>query len=333
MKSHTSRCTLWRSQILTLLLVLSGWSQLAAQSKKEVLDYLKQLGHGKYMFGQVATWVHNENPDMDHERNWVRKVYEKTGYLPRLGVITYDFEDNPFPDSAWNHGVKKMWASGMLAGVYSWYANPSGGPWNGPVDIEKIFDSNDNPVKRNFYEQMDRMAANMKWLEANGITVIYTPFVELDDTNKWHTKAGPQGGIRLHRLVHNYFTREKKLTNIIWAYHTTQRKDALPDYYPGDDYVDIIGKSAYGTGLIFSEYEWAVDRKKNHGKVIWWAELGIRGKDDEPRDCLDVLSKLNNSFPELAGFVFWSDAGYYNVVGNLNGKELIANPQIVTAGK
>src|SRR5690606_2491883 len=158
MKSHTSRCTLWRSQILTLLLVLSGWSQLAAQSKKEVLDYLKQLGHGKYMFGQVATWVHNENPDMDHERNWVRKVYEKTGYLPRLGVITYDFEDNPFPDSAWNYGVKKMWTSGMLAGVYSWYANPSGGPWNGPVDIEKIFDSNDNPVKRNFYEQMDRMA-------------------------------------------------------------------------------------------------------------------------------------------------------------------------------
>lgn len=313
---------------LAVILLTSGWSHLAAQPTKDVLDYLKQLGHGKYMFGQVATWIHNENPDMDNENNWVYKVYQKTGHLPRLGVITYDFDDNPFPDSAWNNGVKKMWDKGMLAGVYSWYANPSGNKWNGPVDIDRIFETSGNPVKTNFYQQMDRMAANMKWLEARGIPVIYTPFVEMDDTNKWHTKGGRENGIRLYRLVHDYFTNEKKLTNIIWAYHTTQRKDALPDHYPGDDYVDVIGKSAYGTGLIFSEYAWAVDRKKNHGKVIWWAELGVRGKDEQARDCLDVLRKLNDSFPELAGFVFWSDEGFYNVVGNLNGKELMESPQV-----
>ncbi|MDV3309041.1 MAG: glycoside hydrolase family 26 protein [Cyclobacteriaceae bacterium] len=317
-----------------LFILTSACTQLFAQStKSDVLDYLKTLGNGKYLFGQVATWVHNENPDMDDENNWVRKVYEKTGQLPRLGVITYDFEDNPFSDSEWNQGVKKMFDNGMLAAIYSWYDNPSGNPWNGPVDIDKIFDASDNPVKTNFYQQMDRMAANIKWLEDQGIPVIYTPFVELDDSNKWHTKGGREAGIRLYRLVHDYFTNEKKLANIIWAYHTTQRQNALPDHYPGDAYVDILGKSAYGTGLIFTEYEWAVDRKKNHGKVIWWAELGVRGKDDEPRDCLDVLRKLNDSFPELAGFVFWSDAGYYNVVGNQNGKELMANPQIVTATK
>ena len=47
--------------------------------------------------------------------------------------------------------------------------------------------------------------------------------------------------------------------------------------------------------------------EEDHGKVIWWAELGIRGKSDPPRDCLDVLQKLESRFPELAGFVFWSD--------------------------
>jgi hypothetical protein len=82
--------------------------------------------------------------------------------------------------------------------------------------------------------------------------------------------------------------------------------------------------------LIFSEYEWAVEKKKNHGKVIWWAELGIRGKSDAPRNCFDVLEKLENSFPEMAGFVFWSDDIFYNVVGNLNGPEFMADPKIVT---
>jgi hypothetical protein len=176
---------------------------------------------------------------------------------------------------------------------------------------------------------MDRMAANMQWLKDKGITVIYTPFVELDDRNKWHAKEGSRNGIRLYRLVHDYFTA-KGLDNIIWAFHTTQRPGALEEYYPGDEYVDIIGKSAYGTGLIFNEYEWAVGRKRNAGKVIWWAELGIRGRSDAPRDCFDVLNKLESSFPELAGFSFWSDDAYYNVAGNLNGPEFMSDPGIVT---
>ena len=109
-----------------------------------------------------------------------------------------------------------------------------------------------------------------------------------------------------------------------------REQGALEEYYPGDEYVDVIGKSAYGTGLIFSEYEWAVEKKKNHGKVIWWAELGIRGQSEPPVDCFDVLRKLETSFPELAGFVFWSDDPFYNVAGNLNGPAFMADPKIVT---
>ena len=71
--------------------------------------------------------------------------------------------------------------------------------------------------------------------------------------------------------------------------------------------MDVLGKSGYGRGLNFSEYDWAVERKKTAGKVIWWSELGIRGRRDARRDCLDVVKKLESSYPELAGFVFWSD--------------------------
>lgn len=313
-----------------LLFFLQGISlQLNGQSRDEVYNYLRSLGNGSWLFGQVGTWVHNENPDMDNSSNWLNKVYTHTGKLPRYGCITYDFDDDPFTDSDWNNGVKKIWDRGMIAGVYNFFANPCGGSWRDTVIIDPIFSADDNAIKSNFYSQMDRMALNLQWLKDNGVPVVYTPFVELDDKNKWHAREGNKNAVRLYRLVHDYF-KARGLDNIIWAYHTTQGNGALEEYYPGDEYVDIIGKSAYGTGLIFSEYSWAVGKKKNHGKVIWWSELGIRSSSDPPRDCFDVLAKLENSFPELAGFVFWSDTGYYNVLGNLNGPGFTADPKIIT---
>lgn len=300
-----------------------------AQTRQDVLSRLRGLGHGAYLFCQMATWVHNETPDMDHPSNWLKKVSDHTGVIPAYGCLTYDFDDDPFTDAQWNAGVKQMWDRGLLVGVYSFYANPSGGRWNDPVQIEPIFAPGENPVKTSFYRQMDRMAANLRWLKDRGVVVVYTPFVELDDRNKWHAKEGPKSGIRLFRLVHDHFSA-KGLDNILWAFHTTQRAGALREYYPGDQYVDILGKSAYGRGLVFEEYEWAMEKKKRFGKVIWWAELGLRDSSDTPRDCLEVVKKLDERFPELAGFSFWSDAGYYNVVGNRNGKELMTDPRIIT---
>lgn len=43
-----------------------------------------------------------------------------------------------------------------------------------------------------------------------------------------------------------------------------------------------------------------------------------------------MVKKLETSYPELAGFVFWSDDGHYNVIGNKNGPELMAHPKIIT---
>ncbi len=316
--------------VFTLYFFSVFFTPAISQPIAEVYRYLHSLSNGSYMFGQMATWVHDENPDMDHDSNWLHKVYEHTGVMPKYATITYDFNDDPFSDMEWNQGVKEMWDRGLLVGVYNFYANPAGGNWNDPIDIDLIFAKGDNSTKANFYRQMDRMAANLKWLEERGVPVIYTPFVESDDRNKWHAKNGSANAIRLYRLVHDYFNNEKNVHNIIWAYHTTQNEGRAQEYYPGDSYVDIIGKSAYGTGLIFNEYEWAVEKKKNDGKLIWWAELGIRGRDDEPRDCLDVVEKLENSFPELFGFCFWSDSPFYNVVGNLNGEELMKHPKIET---
>ncbi len=318
------------------MIVLLTFSPLSVCGKdnapptEEIFAYLRSLGDGSYLFGQMATWVHNENPDMDHSTNWLKKVYDHTGKMPRYGVVTYDFHDDPFPDAAWNNGVKEMWDRGMIVGIFSFYANPAKRSRNDPLDIDPIFAAGSNPTKRNFYNQMNRMAANLQWLKDQGVPVVYTPFVESDDRNKWHAKEGSGNAKKLYRLVHDYFKNNKDLDNIIWAYHTTANHGVLEKYYPGDAYVDVLGKSAYGMGLNFSEYDWAVEKKRNAGKVIWWSELGIRGRSDPPRDCMDVVRKLEDRYSELAGFIFWSDSGHYNVIGNYNGSELMAYPAIIT---
>ena len=320
------------SLICGLLLLLTSL-QPKPDNKQGIINYLRSLGNGSYLFGQVATWVHNENPDMDHESNWLNKVYKHTGLWPRYGITTYDFTDNPFSDEEWNAGVKKIWERGLIPGVYNFFDIPEEGKnaFREVCDIDPIFESGTNPTKSNFYAQMDRMANNLQWLETQGVPVIYTPFVEQDDNNsKWHAKDGKENAVKLYRLVHDYFTKEKGLGDyIIWAYHTRESDGALEGFYPGDEYVDILGKSGYGPDLNYPEYEWAVEKKKQ-GKIIWWAELGINNRNDPPRDCMDVIEKLENDYPELAGFVFWSDAGFYNVVGNLNGPEFMADPKIVT---
>lgn len=70
-----------KTQRLTVVALMALLPVLASgkdnpSSAEELRTYLRGLGNGSYLFGQMATWVHNENPDMDHPSNWLKKVYD-----------------------------------------------------------------------------------------------------------------------------------------------------------------------------------------------------------------------------------------------------------------
>jgi hypothetical protein len=46
-----------------------------------------------------------------------------------------------------------------------------------------------------------------------------------------------------------------------------------------------------------------------------------------------VNDPSHNQFPEPAGFVFWADAPFYNVMGNRQARYLMASPQVVTLAR
>jgi mannan endo-1,4-beta-mannosidase len=70
---------------------------------------------------------------------------------------------------------------------------------------------------------------------------LWRPLHEAEGGWFWWGAKGPKPFIQLWRLLHERLTRVNGLHNLIWVYTGT----ANPDWYPGDDVVDIIGIDEY----------------------------------------------------------------------------------------
>ncbi len=88
---------------------------------------------------------------------------------------------------------------------------------------------------------IDMIAAELRKLADWGIPVLWRPLHEAEGGWFWWGAKGPKPFIQLWRILHDRLTRVHGLHNLIWAYTGT----ANPDWYPGDDVVDIIGIDDY----------------------------------------------------------------------------------------
>ena len=97
---------------------------------------------------------------------------------------------------------------------------------------------------------LEKMAGYLKLLQDKKIPVIWRPLHEAAGNiyEPWHGTAwfwwGYDGADAYKKLwIYMFdFFKEKGISNLIWVW-TTQLKDA--DFYPGDAYVDIIGRDIY----------------------------------------------------------------------------------------
>ena len=88
---------------------------------------------------------------------------------------------------------------------------------------------------------INMVAAELRKLAEQDIPVLWRPLHEAEGGWFWWGTKGPGPFIQLWRLVHDRMTRVQGLHNLIWVYTGT----ANPDWYPGDDFVDIIGINEY----------------------------------------------------------------------------------------
>ena len=88
---------------------------------------------------------------------------------------------------------------------------------------------------------IDMIAGELRKLADWGIPVLWRPLHEAEGGWFWWGAKGPKPFIQLWRLLHDRLTRVQGLHNLIWVYTGT----ANPDWYPGDDVVDIVGIDDY----------------------------------------------------------------------------------------
>lgn len=97
-----------------------------------------------------------------------------------------------------------------------------------------------------FWFELDRKADQLVKLRDAHVPVIWRPFHELNGGWFWWGMEGPEQFKRLWTTMYNYFVVDRGLNNLIWVLCYTS--DANPAWYPGDEYVDIVGCDTYDGG-------------------------------------------------------------------------------------
>jgi mannan endo-1,4-beta-mannosidase len=233
-------------------------------------------------------------------------VKEKTGVLPT--IIAGDFiEVSPSrvargakDDDTAGHLVNYSKAGHLV--TIQWH-------WNAPKDLidkEEMTDANGNKVNAAWYKgfytnattfnldkalddenseehklilrDIDVIATELKKLSDAHVPVLWRPLHEAEGKWFWWGAHGPQQFVKLWKLMYARLTKEHNLHNLIWVYTSGGDRE----WYPGDDFVDIVCVDQYPTDLHDPLTGiWTMLQKQFEGKkLLTIAEFG--GVPDVP---------------------------------------------------
>lgn len=118
-------------------------------------------------------------------------------------------------------------------------------------------------------DDLARIVPYLRQLKEAGIPVLWRPLHEAaGGWFWWGTDA--EAFKKLWRLMFDTF-RQEGLTNLIWVW--TSEGDDL-NWYPGADYVDIIGRDLYGNSAADCAEEYEKLQNNYPGKIITLSECG-----------------------------------------------------------
>lgn len=247
------------SALLAVLLLFNV--EAFAQSIK-VLPYLQRISGTKTLAGQ-----HNREPNAEPTK-WTDYIRQTTGKYPALwsGDFLYQQENI---DNRWQmiREAGRQYGQGAVVNIM-WHACPpgSGEPCNWDPGLlnqlltdaqwqELITDG--TPLNQAWKARMDDIAVYLQYLKEQKVEVLFRPLHEMNQGKFWWGgRPGPQGTARLYQITHDYLTRTKGLTNLIWVWDMQDMSRDFAEYNPGDDYWDVFAFDVYGQGYSKSWYDY-----------------------------------------------------------------------------
>ena len=221
----------------------------ANEKAKAILNYLEQLPNKadkRVVSGQFTNFGAGASLVL------FKETFAKTGHWPAmLGVDYADFGRGGLTTKTATALCTDFWNQGGLVTISAHLYNPmnpkGGGLRDKGVAIADIIKPGSDTYTR-WMQELDTMAEGLKELQDAGVVVLWRPFHEMNGGWFWWGAQKPDDFIAVWRHMFDYFTKEKGLNNLLWVYspnHGTKVKD----YYPGDQYTDIIGLDAYTNNI------------------------------------------------------------------------------------
>ena len=244
-------------------------------------------------------------------RNWIIEAYERGGVITLSWHLNNPATVDELPEE---HDPDEWEATGS-----SWDTTPV---------IEEILPGGE--YEEVYNDWLDKLAAFINTLTSEGasIPIIFRPFHEVTGHWFWWSAqvATPEEYIALWQYTVEALRDERGLHNLLYAYtpNTLNEMDSWDEFlkwYPGDDYVDIIGfddyytlQGGYGDDQPVEKFSemlsWLVNEAEKRDKVPVIGETGLEAVaiDDWYTNLLLEAIKSNPEAGRLAYVLAWRNA-------------------------
>lgn len=276
--------SLFRKSIIIFLVLLTliniTFGKITDEEKKHkepinpnaTIEARQLLWFMYYISGKkILSGVHNYLGRMSQATD---SLYELTGRYPALWGGDFGFADSThdIDNIAYRHllvpEIQKQFEKGSLITMTYHQANPAIGEpcqFQGG-DISSLTDeqweellTEGTPLYEKWRIQMDLFAEHLKQVQELKIPILFRPYHEMNGKwFWWGGRPGEKGFIALWKQLYKYYTEHHKLNNLIWVWSPDKPWHGLKEFYPGNEWVDIVGCDIYpvkDTNVVFRQ-EW-----------------------------------------------------------------------------
>lgn len=299
--------------ILIQLVVLRVSAQSFAPVNKNASPEARQLL--KYLYSikgkNIISGQHNFNNQPNTFSDSARAI---TGKYPALwgSDFIYSWTSDLGQDVV-NQAIQK-WKDGYMVTLMWHQGRPTDDPpyeWltsiQGKLTDEQWTEltTDGTPLHTRWLAQVDKVAGWLKQLNDAHVPVLWRPYHEMNGVwFWWGNKKGKDGIQKLYKMMYDRYVNYFHLDNLIWVWGANGLRDipfdeayTYKDYYPGPEYVDILGADVYH--FDYEQKDYNELKQLANGKLMALTETG-----ELP------TPKVLSVQPEWAYFMVWSDFIY-----------------------
>lgn len=244
----------------------------ATANTKKLYSFLMD-SYGKYV-------ITGQQCDGGINGNEFKAIKNLTGDYPALlglDMMSYTPSRTAFGESssAVEKAIEFANKGGIVTFCWHWNApteylnstaNSPDGWWGGfytkssKFDIAKVMNGQDAKGKKLLDRDIKEIAKQLKRLEKAGVPVIWRPLHEASGGWFWWGAKGSDAYKKLWKYLYNELTNTYGCNNLIWVYNGQSA-----DWYPGDEYVDIVGEDIYPGNHVYDPQVSRFKQATNYG--------------------------------------------------------------------